>query len=346
MAHVPTALQAIILDSAADNIEQREGWKLTRQYSFPKLSFKSTPGVDKPSPLSLRQKTETNQSARPQAGNAGAGTGRRSANSSVQQPVTPLVTELTTSATVNSAQQGKSSKSSGFKFPASQQKSNAAASGPSASSSGTSAVAAMSKGESDQGFMTAVSTSRSEAVKVNSGASDQAGSAAGDERQPKYELVYRGHVDLAESWQDPAANTAAARHPKVNSIVLTATMQWFCVGLSLSIKLYHSRVPLQCACCMRLFVMSIACNNSLNKCANLWRRYTSARSASISALCKSELFRAAASHEPPSTICLLAYVQRKLLSTTLQTVSLHDAGACSQDTPARSAASMPSPAEH
>ena len=219
------------MDSAADNIEQREGWKLTRQYSFPKLSFKSTLGVDKPSPLSLRQKTETNQSARPQAGSANAGTGGRSANSSVQQPATPLVTELTTSATVNSAQQGKGNKSSGFKFPGSKPKSNAAASGPIASSN--SASANTPTGQSDQGLMTAVSTSRSEAVKMNSGAADQAGSAAGVAKQPKYELVYRGHVDLADSWQDPAANTAAARHPKVNSIVQTAAMQYFCVELSL-----------------------------------------------------------------------------------------------------------------
>ena len=50
----------MILDSAVDNIEKREGWTITRHYSFPKLAFKVTPGVTQPSTIGqpLRQDTQ------------------------------------------------------------------------------------------------------------------------------------------------------------------------------------------------------------------------------------------------------------------------------------------------
>ena len=65
--------------------------------------------------------------------------------------------------------------------------------------------------------MTAVATTRMEAVPVNAAerkATAQLGGAEG-EVQPKYELVYRGLMDLAQAWEGPGVEVASAKLPKV-----------------------------------------------------------------------------------------------------------------------------------
>ena len=51
----------MILNSAVDSMEKREGWTVNRHYSFPKLAFKVTPGVTQPSTIGqpLRQDTQS-----------------------------------------------------------------------------------------------------------------------------------------------------------------------------------------------------------------------------------------------------------------------------------------------
>lgn len=65
--------------------------------------------------------------------------------------------------------------------------------------------------------MRPVATTRMEAVAVNAAgrkATAETGSAGG-EVQPTYELVYRGHMDLAQAWEGPGVEVASAKMPKV-----------------------------------------------------------------------------------------------------------------------------------
>ena len=74
-----------------------------------------------------------------------------------------------------------------------------------------------SAGDAEPDLMTAVATTRMEAVPVNAAerkATAQLGGAEG-EVQPKYELVYRGLMDLAQAWEGPGVEVASAKLPKV-----------------------------------------------------------------------------------------------------------------------------------
>ena len=64
--------------------------------------------------------------------------------------------------------------------------------------------------------MTPVATTRMEAVSMQGDVSRASGPEA-DVVQPKYEIVYRGHMDLAEAWEGPGVDTASAKQPQVGA---------------------------------------------------------------------------------------------------------------------------------
>ena len=211
----------MILDSAVDNIEKVTGWTLTRHYSFPKLAFKTSPGVDRPSTISCKV-SQPDDPASPRQENMPESSNRQQpASTAGQQPLAkPLVTELSADSAVKAA--GKGSKSSGFKFPTAKGKQEKAPfnslpfgrTTPSQSSSG--ADIATSSRESDSGLMTAVATTRMEAVSLQAGVPPAAEGVAEGVVQPKYEVVYRGHMDLSQAWEGPGVDVAPARYPKVS----------------------------------------------------------------------------------------------------------------------------------
>ena len=218
-------VQALILDSAVDNIEKVMGWKLTRQYSFPKLDFKVTPGVDKPSTVSVRHDTRSGQSsATSQDPSSGPTSSSTATGASGQQPAKPLVTEVTNTTAAKASDQDKAGRSSGFRFPAAKAKPDnvpmrslltgtAVPSQPVAGRNiGT------SSNDSEQSVMTAVATTRMEAVQLQPGASATAGGDDEGVVQPKFELVYRGQVDLGDAWEGPGVTAAATKYPKVSCI--------------------------------------------------------------------------------------------------------------------------------
>ncbi len=216
--------QALILDSAVDKIEKVTGWTLTRQYSFPKLAFKVTPGVDRPSTVSFRpDPTEDTLPAGPMENSSSVSNIRHTASTSGQLPANSLVTELTADAAGKTSDQGKGSRSSGLKFPAAKCKQETAPIRSLPTGKGTlsqsrpGASIASSSMESDTNLMTAVATTRMEAVSLKAGVPRAAEGGATGVIQPKYNVVYRGQVDLSDAWEGPGATVAAAKHPKVNS---------------------------------------------------------------------------------------------------------------------------------
>lgn len=59
-----------------------------------------------------------------------------------------------------------------------------------------------------------------QAVAVNAAgrkATAETGSADGAV-QPTYEIVYRGHMDLAQAWEGPGVEVASAKMPKVTPL--------------------------------------------------------------------------------------------------------------------------------
>ena len=74
-----------------------------------------------------------------------------------------------------------------------------------------------SAGDAEPDLMTPLATTRMEAVALN--AANRKATAelgAGDQKvQPKYELVYRGRMDLAQAWEGPGVEVASAKMPKV-----------------------------------------------------------------------------------------------------------------------------------
>lgn len=144
----------------------------------------------------------------------GAATG-----SSVRQESTPLATEVKTQ------ESGRAAKSSGFKFPSARVLKQDAAPitslshSKTASSSGASSsrLGSAADADADSELMRPVATTRMEAVTVNAAgdkATAETGSANG-EVQPTYEIVYRGHMDLAQAWEGPGVEVASAKMPKV-----------------------------------------------------------------------------------------------------------------------------------
>ena len=75
-----------------------------------------------------------------------------------------------------------------------------------------------SDADAESELMTPVATTRMEAVTVNA-AGCKATTAelehADGVVRPKYELVYRGHMDLAQAWEGPGVDVASAKLPKV-----------------------------------------------------------------------------------------------------------------------------------
>ncbi|KAL0038191.1 hypothetical protein WJX79_007249 [Trebouxia sp. C0005] len=88
--------KGMILDSAVDNIEKVTGWTLTRHYSFPKLAFKSTPGVDRPSTVSFRTDMQGGSTTHPRQENMPDSSNRQHSGSTAGSATLakPLVTEL------------------------------------------------------------------------------------------------------------------------------------------------------------------------------------------------------------------------------------------------------------
>ncbi len=218
----------MILDSAVDNIEKVTGWTLTRHYSFPKLAFKSTPGVDRPSTVSIRTDMQGGSSTDPRQENMPDSSNRQHSASTAGSLTLakPLVTELPPdSAAKGTSDEGRGSRSSGFKFPSAKGKHDRApvtsvptGKAPSAQSS-TGTSSAISSGESDQSLLTAVATTRMEAVSLQAGAAPATEGVLDGVVQPQYEIVYRGQVDLSEAWEGPGVSVASAKYPKVSSMM-------------------------------------------------------------------------------------------------------------------------------
>ena len=216
-------------DAASDNIEKVTGWTLTRQYSFPKLAFKTTPGVDRPSTVSIKADSkdpQASQATQRPTSHVKPDT-RRSTGRSGQQSAKPLVTEVAAGSVVKPSDLEKTSKSSGFKFPSKAKGSKRGTAPirtcPPGSNSASPSLMGMSptassSGECETSLMTAVATTRMQEVTVRSGVSSEALEDLEGVVQPEYEVVYRGQVDLADAWEGPPAQVAPARYPKVNHI--------------------------------------------------------------------------------------------------------------------------------
>ena len=228
--HMPLTapIQGMILDSAVDNIEKVTGWTLTRHYSFPKLAFKSTPGVDRPSTVSFRTDMQGGSTTHPRQENMPDSSNRQHSANTAGSPTLakPLVTELPPdSAAKGTTDEGRGSRSSGFKFPSAKGKHGKAPvtslptskAPPGQSSTGT--RTAVSSEESDQSLLTAVATTRMEAVSLQAGAARSSEGVLEGVVQPQYEIVYRGQMDLAEAWEGPGINVASAKCPKVSSMM-------------------------------------------------------------------------------------------------------------------------------
>ncbi len=226
--HMPLTapIQSMILDSAVDNIEKVTGWTLTRHYSFPKLAFKSTPGVDRPSTVSYRTDVQGGSTTDPRQENMPDSSNRQhSATTAGSTTLSKsLVTELPPDSAAKGANdEGKGSRSSGFKFPSAKHEKAPVTSLPTSkpppgqSSSGTGT--AISSGESDQNLLTAVATTRMEAVSLQAGAARSNEGFLDGVVQPQYEIVYRGQMDLSEAWEGPGINVASAKCPKVSSMM-------------------------------------------------------------------------------------------------------------------------------
>ena len=218
----------MILDSAVDNIEKVTGWTLTRHYSFPKLAFKSTPGVDRPSTVSFRTDMQGGSTTHPRQENMPDSSNRQHSANTAGSPTLakPLVTELPPdSAAKGTTDEGRGSRSSGFKFPSAKGKHGKAPvtslptskAPPGQSSTGT--RTAVSSEESDQTLLTAVATTRMEAVSLQAGAAGSSEGVLDGVVQPQYEIVYRGQMDLSEAWEGPGINVASAKCPKVSSMM-------------------------------------------------------------------------------------------------------------------------------
>ena len=86
------------------------------------------------------------------------------------------------------------------------------------SSSGSSSRVG-SAGNAEPDLMTPMATTRMEAVAVNAADRKATAELGGDgEVQPKYELVYCGHMDLAQAWEGPGVEVASAKVPKVRPL--------------------------------------------------------------------------------------------------------------------------------
>ena len=228
--HMPLTapIQGLVLDSAVDNIEKVTGWTLTRHYSFPKLAFKSTPGVDRPSTVSFRTDMQGGSSTHPRQENMPDSSNRQHSASTAGSPTLakPLVTELPPdSAAKGASDEGKGSRSSGFRFPSAKGKHEKApvtslpTSKPPPGQSSTDTRTAISSEESDQSLLTAVATTRMDAVSLQAGAAPSSEGVLDGVVQPQYEIVYRGQMDLSEAWEGPGINIALAKCPKVSSML-------------------------------------------------------------------------------------------------------------------------------
>ena len=228
--HMPLTapIQAMILDSAVDNIEKVTGWTLTRHYSFPKLAFKSTPGVDRPSTVSYRTDMRGGSTTDPRQENMPDSSNRQQSATTAGSTTLskPLVTELPSdSAAKGASDEGKGSRSRGFKFPSAKGKHEKAPvvslptskAPPGQASSGT--RTAVGSADSDQSLLTAVATTRMEAVSLQAGAAQSSEGALDGVVQPQYEIVYRGQMDLSEAWEGPGINVVSAKCPKVSSMM-------------------------------------------------------------------------------------------------------------------------------
>ncbi|DBA92788.1 hypothetical protein WJX77_000098 [Trebouxia sp. C0004] len=215
--------KGMILDSAVDNIEKVAGWTLTRHYSFPKLAFKSTPGVDRPSTVSIRTDMQDGSSRDPRQENTPDSSNRQHSATTAGSPTLakPLVTELPPHSAAKGARyESKGSRSSGFKFPSAKGKHEKAPvtslptskPPPGQSSSGT--RTAIRSGESNQSLLTAVATTRMEAVSLQAGAAPATEGVHDGVVQPHYEIVYRGQMELSEAWEDSRISVASAKCPK------------------------------------------------------------------------------------------------------------------------------------
>lgn len=140
--------------------------------------------------------------------------------SSVRQESKPPATEVKTQ------ESGRAATSSGFKFPSARVPKQDAAPitsvshSKTASSSSASSSRFGSSAGADSELMRPVATTRMEAVTVNAAgdkATAETGSANG-EVQPTYEIVYRGHTDLAQAWEGPGVEVASSKMPKVISL--------------------------------------------------------------------------------------------------------------------------------
>lgn len=218
----------MILDSAVDNIEKVTGWTLTRHYSFPKLAFKSTPGVDRPSTVSYRTDMQAGSTTDPRQENIPDSSNRQhSATTAGSTTLSKsLLTELPPdSAAKGASDEGKGSRSSGFKFPSAKGRHEKApvttlpTSKPPPGQSSTDTRTAISSGETDQSLLTAVATTRMEAVSLQGGAAPATEGVLEGVVQPQYEIVYRGQMDLSEAWEGPGINVALAKCPKVSSMM-------------------------------------------------------------------------------------------------------------------------------
>lgn len=87
-------------------------------------------------------------------------------------------------------------------------------------SSSSSSSRVGSSGDAEPDLMTPLATTRMEAVAVNAAERKAAAQLGGGEEevQPEYELVYRGHMDLAQAWEGPGVEVASANLPKVTPL--------------------------------------------------------------------------------------------------------------------------------
>ena len=156
------------------------------------------------------------------------GTGGAAAYSSSQQESRSLMTEVSSSKTQGS---GRGAKPSGFRFPSPgvakqdtapigfQSRSRTASSQASSMTTSSSSRVG-SSGDAEPDLMTPLATTRMEAVAVNAAERKAAAQLGGGEEevQPEYELVYRGHMDLAQAWEGPGVEVASANLPKVTPL--------------------------------------------------------------------------------------------------------------------------------